>query len=454
MRRLLPLLVLLAPASVSAQAMDTYGMGSRSTSLAGAVTADVEDFSANYYNPAGIVRSGEIRVAAGWFGVYHDLYLNDVDSNVDPLHGVIVGLNVPGQIDDFRFGFGLGVHLNDQRISRSRSLPRQRPRWEFYDNRPQRTYLATHFAIQPWDWIRIGGGIGFLSFTANTLAIRGTLDITNPERSSRLEHSLEGELITIRFPQVGIQVQPLPWLNFGAVYRGEYALSNDLAAMVGSRDPSGDDGVVITAGDITIPGYLNLITASTNSYSPHQFSFGASVEPIEDQLRISFDLTWLLWHLYQSPIGLSDVELDITVPPELAGMIMVPDSITPGEPMEAFFNDRVVPRVGVEWTPYRDPDLRVDLRAGYLYENSPAPEQRGYSNLVDNDRHTWNLGAGFELFGLRPLLPGSLAIDVHVAYSFLPARAHRKVLLVDAVGDYVSRGHIFAGGVTLEARFE
>ena len=94
------------------------------------------------------------------------------------------------------------------------------------------------------------------------------------------------------------------------------------------------------------------------------------------------------------------------------------------------------------------------LRACREPDLEPLDLGGGYSNLVDNDRHTWNLGAGFELFGLRPLLPGSLAIDVHVAYSFLPARAHRKVLLVDAVGDYVSRGHIFAGGVTLEARFE
>ena len=30
---------------------------------------------------------------------------------------------------------GLGVHLNDERLSRTRSLPTSRPRWEFYDSR-------------------------------------------------------------------------------------------------------------------------------------------------------------------------------------------------------------------------------------------------------------------------------------------------------------------------------
>jgi len=75
-------------------------------------------------------------------------------------------------------------------------------------------------------------------------------------------------------------------------------------------------------------------------------------------------------------------------------------------------------------------------------------------DLVDTDRHAFNLGAGLELFQLRPVLPGSLSLDLHVQYSFLPERAMRKVLTVDAVGDYVAQGHIFAGGVTIEARFE
>ena len=444
---------LVAPAAGRAQPMDTYGMGSRSTALAGAVTADVEDFSANYYNPAGIVRSGELRIGVGWFGAHHDLSLNDVPSNVDPVHGVVLGLNVPGRIDDFRFGFGLGVHLPDQRISRSRSLPRRRPRWELYDNRGQRTFLATSLSIQPFDWLRIGGGIAFLSFSENDLDIRGRIDVTVPSRSS-LEHQLLGELITIRYPQVGVQIQPLSWLNFGVVYRGEFALSNDLTAEVGTPDGRGPDRVELVAGDITIPGYFDLLTSSTNAYVPHQISFGGSVEPIPGALRLSFELTWLMWHLYESPIGLSRILLDIEVPPELEGMIEVPDEIPDGNPIPANFSDRVVPRLGIEWRAVRDPAYRLDLRLGYFYENSPAPEQTGFSNLVDNDRHAFSAGVGLELTELRPFLPGSLALDAHFQYGWLPSRTHRKRSPIDPVGDYVSAGHIFAGGLTVEVRFE
>jgi len=153
----------LATPRAAAQPMDTYGMGSRSVSMGGAVTADVEDFTANYYNPAGLARAGAARIGIGYFGAFHELQLNDLDSNVDPVRGLVIGLVVPGQIEDVRFAFGLGVHLNDDYVSRTRSLPSRRPRWEFYDNRGRRTFLAAHLAIRPVPWLTIGGGLAFLS---------------------------------------------------------------------------------------------------------------------------------------------------------------------------------------------------------------------------------------------------------------------------------------------------
>ncbi len=451
--RLAPLAaVLLAAAPAAAQPMDTYGMGSRSVALGGAVTADVEDFSANYYNPAGVVRDGQLRIGVGWFGAVHELQMNELSSNVDPLHGIVAGLNVPGNVGDFRFAFGLALHLNDQRVSRTRTLPRTRPRWELYDNRPHRTYLATHIAIEPVPWLRFGGGIGFLSYSQVDLSIRGTIDIGAPERGSALEHDVLGNLITIRFPQVGVQVEPTDWLDFGAVYRGAYALTTELYAEVGEDDYEGEDAAGLVVGDLYVPAYLELLSASTSAYVPHQLSFGASVRPVPS-LRIGVELTWLMWSLYQSPIGLTEIDIRIEVPPELADSIVIPP-LASTSPVPAGFSDRLVPRIGVEWSAFESPDAALALRAGYFYENSPAPEQSGAYNLVDTDRHAWSLGAGLELRSLRPLLPGSLRFDLHLQYGFLPARRMTKLSPIDPVGDYVAEGHVFAGGLTTEVRFE
>src|SRR5438105_2944188 len=49
---------------------DVFGLGSESTALAGAVTARATDFSAAYYNPAGLALGGDLRTAAFGFAGY------------------------------------------------------------------------------------------------------------------------------------------------------------------------------------------------------------------------------------------------------------------------------------------------------------------------------------------------------------------------------------------------
>ncbi len=434
-------LALAAPAA--AQPMDTYGLGSRSIAMGGAVSADVEDFSANYYNPAGLIRSDYVRISAGWMGTHHDLQIGGFDSHVDSVRGLVGGLIVPGNIEGFRFAFGVAVHLNDERVSRTRSLPRGRPRWEFYDNRPHRTFLATHVAIRPVDWLLVGGGIAFLSYARNTLGARGVIDVASPETGTRLEHEVSADLTTIRYPQVGIQVVPIPELSFGLTYRGQFALDNTLAAEVMAD---------LRIGPMTIPAYFNLISQSVNAFVPQQLSLGGSWA-ITPDFRVDAEVTWVNWSAYVSPIGTSTIVLDIDVPPALAGTIRVPGTITGSTPIAANFEDRFVPRLGVEGWAFRNTDLEVAVRGGFFYEASPVPNQSGIANLVDTDRVAFSAGAGLRLINLRPLLDGFLSFDLHLQYAHLVERTFLKASPVDASGDYRAGGDTFGGGLTMELGF-
>lgn len=441
--------------SASAQPMDTYGMSSRSVAMAGAVTADVEDFSANYYNPAGLARGNAVRLGVGYFGALHDLSIDGLNSNVDPLRGLVGGLVVPGAIDDFHFAFGVGVHLNDDYVSRTRTLPSRRPRWEFYDNRPRRTFLAAHVAIRPVSWLSIGGGIAFLSYSASSLTARGTLDIASPDRNSHLESELRADLTTIRYPQVGVQIQASPELSFGLVYRGQFALDNTLQARIGcdGTDPNCDLGLSFTGLGDPFNGYLDLRSQSVNAFVPMQVSFGTSWQPTRD-FRLNVEVTWVNWSSYQSPVGSSTIVLQIDVPEALRDRIFVPDGIVGSTPVPANFSDRLIPRVGAEGVVFRDRAVELRGRGGWFFEASPAPDQTGATNLVDTDRWSFSAGAGLRLHDLRPLLPGFVQIDAHVQYSFLPERSFQKTSLVDPVGDYRAGGQVFAGGLTLEVGFE
>jgi long-chain fatty acid transport protein len=436
--------VLAVPSSAWAQAMDTFGMGSRSASLAGAVTADVDDFSAGYYNPAGIVREQTLELGIGWFGASPALEVDGRDSNVDFISGTVFGVAVPGSFGDVQFGFGISAHLPDARISRTRALPRQQPRWEMYDNRPHRTYLAANVAVRPLSWLLVGGGLGFMATSENELDIRGGLDIPNPEMASRLEHEVGFDLKTVRFPQVGVQIVPNEELSFGVVYRGEYQLGSDLATEVVAD---------LTGFGDPIPGYLYLETASINAFSPQQVAVGASYRPIPE-LRIGLDVTWVDWSDYRSPVGRSDTVLNIAVPPELSDFIEVPDSIASTYFIPAGLTDRFVPRVGVEVRALSSEALELDARAGYYYENTPVPEQRHLTNLIDTDHHVLSAGIGAALLQLQPLISDRLVVDAHVQLSILPERLTRKSSLVDEIGDYRASGIVFAGGLSVGVELE
>ena len=388
------------------------------------------------HRPAGI----------GWFGAFHELEVDGLDSAVDPVHGLVFGLAIPGSFDrNFRFAFGLGVHLNDDRVSRTRSLPRSRPRWEFYDNRPHRTYLAAHIAIELFEMVRIGGGIAFLSYAANTLSVRGDLDIVAADAGSRLEHEIRADLTTIRYPQVGVQVQPIPELSFGLVYRGEFALTNILVAEVDASILSG--GVAAP-----FPGFFRLLSDSVNAYVPQQVSLGGSWSPTP-QFTLNLEVTYVNWAAYRSPVGTSEVVLNLALPPELADRIFIPDNIGGSTPIAANFSDRFVPRIGVEGVAFHNPQLDVLVRGGFFYEQSPVPEQTGLTNLVDTDRLAWSAGTGLRLTDLRPLIDGFLQFDLHFQYAYLPFRGMQKINLVDPVGDFVGGGHIFAAGAMMEVGF-
>lgn len=453
--------VLLAASGIASSAranpMDVFGLGARSSSMGGAVTADVEDFSANYYNPAGLVRGDALRLSVGYLYGDMDMQVDGRDSGVQPVHGLTFGIVAPGHFGKVGFAFGLGGHLNDNLLSRTLSQPPDQVRWILYDNRPHRILLSTNLALRPWPWLLIGGGISFQSRSASELDIRGNIAVdagqilsgtptgVDPETDSRLEHQLKSKLETIRYPQVGMQIVPLDNLSFGVVYRGQFALDVLLEAKV---DAQLDAVLVPGAPPISIPAFFHLVSDSVNAFLPQQVSIGGHYQPIP-RLSINAEVTWVDWSAFKSPIGLSQVSLDIPT-----NLIDVPDEVNGSEPIPAYFHDRWVPRIGIEYGAVRKTAYDIDVRAGYVYEKSPMPDQTGVTNFVDSDRHVVSVGAGIALKDLEPTIRGALHFDVFFQYSYLPERTTIKDSLVNPVGDYRARGQIFTAGANVEVAFE
>jgi hypothetical protein len=420
---------------------DTFGFGSRETAMGGAVVAETRGFAANYYNPAALARSRGLEIGIGYFRAGHSLEINGRDNGVDPVKGMNAGLVAPGELFGIPFAFGVAVHLPDDRISRVRALRQEQPRWELYDNRNQRLFLAANLAIEPTPWLWIGGGLSFMSSTTGRLDISGGANVFRPDES-QLRHEVDADLTAIRYPQAGIRVALSDRVALAAVYRGEFQLGLDLTARL-----FGDVSGLTTA-------LYELRTSSVNNFLPQQIVLGGSWA-VTDRLRATFDATWIDWSAYVAPVAKLDALLDIPPPPSgWPSTVTPPTTPAPTRVEPLTLQDRVVPRLGFEWHALGERSAKGFLRGGYEIAKSPIPAQTGLTNYVDRDRHSISLGIGGSFRDLLPELPGTLMIDGHVQYSVLPSVMTEKANPADYVGDYKAGGSILNVGVTAGFAFE
>ncbi len=419
---------------------DQYGFGSRSTAMAGAVTADVSDFSATYYNPAGIVEAKSIELSLGYMYNVQNLRVNGADNDVDDVHGIVFGLVAPGEIFSLPFAFSVGVHLPDNGLSYINARRQGVPRWELYDTRAQVVYLAASLAIRPWSWLELGGGMGYLTATRGRFGIRGRADIAAPS-DSQLEHEVDADLTAVRYPQAGIRLLLDGWGALGVTYRGQSNLNLNISAVL--------DGIVDAAG-IEVPLLYELEAKTFAGFTPQQIAMGLSFTRIED-LSLNFDVTWVNWASYKSPTAELFARLQVDPPPGTP--FEVPDAPQPIELIPPRFSDRFVPRAGIEYRGARFASVEVPARIGYAYEASPVPNQPGVTNLIDADRHTLTVGLGLLLKQPFGDVLGALNLDAHGMFSIFPERVLLKDNAADFVGDYRASGNIFGAGADLRVSF-
>ena len=444
-------LVVALPAS--AHEPDSYGLGSRASAMGGAVAGDVRDFSAGYYNPAGLVAARGTELSLGYVAAQNHLALDGQSSGVPSVHGLVGGLVAPGVLFGVPFAFGIALHLPDTGLSRIRARKQEVPRWELYDDRSAILFLAVNLAIRPVKWLDLGGGVAFLAATRGRFEISGTADVLAPYQS-KLRHEVDADLTSIRYPQAGARVTLGDLGALGVVYRGQSRLKLELDAHLG--------GTVDFAG-LDVPLTYDLEARTVAAFLPQQVVVGASFQKVEN-LRVNVDLTWLNWAAYESPTALTKAHLAATVP--AGANLTLPKDPKPTVIVPLAFENRVVPRVGVEYViPVAGREravrgeakprclLEIPLRAGYVYEATPVPAQRGVTNFVDADRHTVTGGFGVVLNAPFAAMPGTLRFDAHLAGSVLPERAVVKDNPADFVGSYRASGSMLSAGATLTAGF-
>jgi long-subunit fatty acid transport protein len=432
--------VWLVPIRSNAGPSGGFGFGARSTALGGAVSADVRDGSAVFYNPAGLSFAERTELSAGFQHVAYRLELGSERARIDSLSVLEAALTARGEIAHLPFAFGLALALPNGHLSKVRSLRDTEPHWVLYETLPELVDLGAHVALRPLEGLAVGGGVGFLAATHGGFGVTGTVPLSDPKGSqydAKLRHEVDADLTSVRFPVLGVTLTPSDWLSLALVYRGEARLEQRIAGAL-----EGNVNAVI----LQIPVRYTFETMTVTAFLPRQIVLGTSFRPAPG-LRANLDVAWQQWSRYPSPVSSSMTTLDAEVP---AGLNLPPSS-TSAPLAPPGFGDRFVPRLGAEYAIGIGPRFGLALRAGYAFERSPAPGVQAVTAFIDRERHIMSLGTGLSWQKAAPWLPEVVRIDMQAQLSEWPSGL---IKTLSTQSELSAGGSAWCAGATLTFGFE
>jgi long-subunit fatty acid transport protein len=374
----LPCLSLLAkyrPALASP--LDMFGFGTRAIAMGGAMTGLADDYSAVYYNPAGMVYGEGSNLALGIMTAktFFDLDLEPAPgiskrqarrlhemenamTDIEQLYGVYTGFTAkPNKY----FAMGLLAYLPTDLMIRLHPIDSHFPSFIMYENRAKRTVTYLSLAVQPVAGFSFGGGVSIFANSKGTFTI--PLEVKNrrvPPDENQPNEDLDVDAdLTLDFPfsyspYAGVMVRPTEWLRLGASYRGPFQwdvtvklegdllLENYVVDIGELLDMMPELTPIKTVIEISAPGLgdqklripvelgdleglvvlnayapVRMLADMADHWKPQEAAFGASAK-ITDSWLVSADVTWQQWSQYPAPdltFKIDDLTVDLSTLP-------------------------------------------------------------------------------------------------------------------------------------------
>ncbi|NLH50698.1 MAG: hypothetical protein GX444_19150 [Myxococcales bacterium] len=346
--------------SAQADPLDTYGFGTRAIGMGGAFTGLADDYSAVFYNPAGMAYTEDTHLAFGYITArdYFDLNLepapgtskreaNDLNklerrrTNIDDTNGYYVGFT--SRLNKY-LALGMLAYLPTDVVIRLHPIDTHLPSFIMYENRVKRGETYVGFSFMPIPAFSVGGGVSIFANSKGTFSIPVKMeggDLTSQTNSEAQKLDIPSDL-TLDFPfsytpYAGVMVRPFEWLRLGASYRGSFQwdvtvdvrarldLENytinlseldqiapgllPLKGTVEIRAPAlgnrvlrvpleldGLDGSLVVNASLPI----RVVADMSDHWKPQEAAFGASAK-IGDAWTLTSDVTWYDWSEYPAP---------------------------------------------------------------------------------------------------------------------------------------------------------
>ena len=370
--RLLAVAIGLAmPGPVLANPFDVYGLGARSSAMGNAGTAIADDFSATYYNPAGLALA-QPTFSAGLTLTYDDVAIRlkerpagydlpDLGSkspliptkyrlstrgdttDIPATYALHLGGVVAPWIDQLRFGFAAGLPVGSvgEQTARFSDEREQyfsnRLDFELLGHRQQQMSVLLGAGFRVTDWLAVGIGLSLLPNSTTNAGVY----LADSGHQDQIQMAVQNNQKWNPTMHAGLMLTPSSRWQFGMAWRGQNAFNLDIHNEVQIKGFQG------TSSGFPIPQSAHFVM----NFTPHQFVAGAAYK--SGSVLGTVDVIRSLWSHYVDTVG------------DPAGFI-----------------DTWSVRMGGQWQATE----QTQLYAGLRYEQTPVQDQTGRTNYVDNDR--------------------------------------------------------------------
>ncbi|MBQ9243649.1 MAG: hypothetical protein IJ165_10600 [Proteobacteria bacterium] len=357
-------ILLFMPFCAQASPGDAFGVDAFSVARGMAVTAGAEPVSAAATNPARLIDAKGIEAAAGLVVADDRLRINGSDAGLETYLGWRLGIAAAlplGKYDDRLFA-GVSLHLPNRGLFDVENTAVDAPVLIRTGSNARRMSVDVALAGRVWDRISVAAGLYLMPDVIADVSIDFTENRSQSRSSVHVDYKLS--------PIVGVYAEPVAGLGLGLVWRGAAQLSLDVPAMIRVSESVGN------------------IRAKLRGY--------AYSEPHDIRLGIRYDFS----HLVTADLCRFQVELDAayrhyTSPIATHAEVSLYDDA--GNEMDASvrtyqsFEDSWEIRTALIWNPMDG----FSVSAGYAFEKTPIPAQRGVFNVLDGDRHVVSFGGTF-----------------------------------------------------------
>ncbi|MBE1425850.1 long-chain fatty acid transport protein [Desulfomicrobium macestii] len=396
-------LVLLTAQFGFAAGFGIYEWSARGNALGGATVGRADDPSALATNPAGITQLDGLQVLGGFTAIHPVLdlktdgkwYSSDKDSLWIPPH-----FFATWKVND-RYSIGLGTF---SRFGLGSVFDEDwGGRYNSYEAIIESMSINPNVAVKVTDKLSAAFGVEamYLNFSKKQKFSLAPYS-SNPDGDLKLEADGWGYGFNM-----ALHYQPCDYAKIGLSYRSPVTMKVN-----GDAEFSTPDWIYAYPG---VPGVAFTDTSASGTVTlPDSFSFGVAIYPLE-RLSVEVGAVYTLWSKYDElKINYGDA---VVLKP---GVGLVDQTV-----QEKNWDDVWRFNIGVE---YAALDW-LDLRVGYVYDQSPLQDDTIDYMVPANDRHLLNGGLGFHW--------DSWVVDVNYTYLMIMDRD------IDArAADYVREGEI------------